>query len=178
MITPRIRAAAALVIAALIATGGGCVTEGGRGSKSGARPPRDARPERVVLAADGRFADTDANGYGDTNQVVAYVFGEPRYAVPIEADGSFEFTLLDLSGKKIRGWSFTREQGAEHRARLPAGPGFVFVLSLLEGGGDAVQESEAELIGTFTPAAGGAPLRFRLSAPIVIGRVRPGGSRS
>lgn len=152
----------------------GCVADRPRTGTS-APPPRSAPPQRVVPVADGRFVDTDANGYGDTNRVIAYVFADAGYQVPMEADGAFTFTLVDRAGKTIREWSFSRDQAAARRARLSVGPGFIFDLSLLEAGGsDATEEQEGELVGAFAPASGGDPLRFRLTAPVVIGRVRPG----
>ncbi len=155
--------------------GSGCVADngGGRGSRASQRPPADARAERVVPVVSGQFVDTDGNAYRDTNQVIVYVFTGGGYAIPIEADGAFEFTLTDRAGRPIRRWTFTRDEAAQRRARLPAGPGFVFTLSLLSGeGGDTVSEGEADLFGVFTPLSGDLPIRFRTSAAVVIGRVR------
>ncbi len=160
----------------LAGVGGGCVADnaGGRGSRTAQRPPPpDARAERVVPVVSGQFVDTDGNGYRDSNQVIIYVFTGGGYAIPIEADGAFEFTLTDRGGRPIRRWTFTRDEATQRRARLPAGPGFVFTLSLLAGeGGDTVNEGEADLFGVFTPISGDLPIRFRTSAAVVIGRVR------
>jgi hypothetical protein len=164
---------ASILVICLLALAG-CVSDGKRSGPG--RPPRDALPQRVVPVADGRFTDTDANGYGDTNRVIAYVFTDSRYQIPIAAEGAFSFVLRDLDGGSIREWSFTREEAAARRLTLSVGPGFVFDLSLLAGGGsDHVAATEGELMGAFTPASGEDPIRFRLTAPVVLGRVRPAG---
>ena len=78
---------------------GACVADNGK-ERTARKPPADARAERLVLAVDGKFHDTDANGYGDTVQVFAYVFGNPaRYELPLVAEGSFAFSLVQVRGE-------------------------------------------------------------------------------
>lgn len=152
----------------------GCVAE--KKERTARRAPSDARPERLVLAVDGKFHDTDANGYGDTSQVFAYLFTDLRYELPIVAEGSFEFSLLRPDGSVLRAWRFDEAQTAERLGRWPVGPGFLFVLSLRDSGTDVLESSDGELVAAFTPRGGGEPIRSRLDAPISVGRARPVGA--
>ncbi len=166
-----LRLCAAGLCLALLAS---CVESGNRrGSNSVRRAPAGAEANTVALFASGAFEDTDGNGYGDANQVLAYVYADPmRYPIPIEIEGSFTFTLTAMSGHVLAEWKFDEEAAARSRGRLPAGPGYVFQLSLLQASTDKIEQSEAELRCEFRPHKG-EPIRSRLSAPLIVGRTRP-----
>jgi hypothetical protein len=145
----------------------------------GGRPtptPASARPGLLSIAAN-NFMDTDGNKHRDLSTVVVYIFPDSaQYALPLAADGVFEFTLESADGRPVRHWRFDQRQTAEARRDLAPGPGFVFDLSLLENGSDRIAITEAELVATFHPAgAAGPPLRAR-TQPLLVGPIgRSGG---
>ena len=167
---PRLQLLACVGAPAILAA---CVAD--KNERAARKPPPDASPERLVLAVDGKFHDTDANGYGDTVQVFAYLFGDMRYELPLEAPGSFEFRLVNPDGSVLRTWSFDQTQVAERLGRSPVGPGYQFVLNLREGGTDVLEPADVELTAAFMPPRGEA-VRSRVDAPITVGRVRPLGA--
>lgn len=132
------------------------------------------KPESLTIVGS-NFQDTDDNRFLDTAPVVVYVFGDTRrYAVSLPAKGEFEFNLVDrTTGNSIRTWRFSQEVTEASMRTLPPGPGFTFVLSLLEGGTDRLEYHEGDLTCTFRPASGD-PLRARASAPVQIGQVMGG----
>lgn len=153
----------------------GCVSAG-PSRPAARRPPADARPERLV-PVQGQFEDTDGNRYGDSSLVVVYVYSRPHYDLPVPAKGSFEFTLADPGGTVIRRWEFDAASSERGRVTTPVGPGFAFTLSLLDDGGtDVVAGTEAELTCEFRASDGPERIRARVSAPVVVGPVRPGGA--
>lgn len=155
----------ATALAALAALAG-CVTEGG--PRDPGPQPADAVPRSLTLIAP-NFVDTDENQYRDTTSLVVYLFAG-GYAVPVTADGSFQFRLLDRGGRDtLATWEYPPAESAAALRRLGPGPGYVFNLSLLERGGDTLDLPDAKLVCTFTPASG-EPIRAESSAPVLIGK--------
>ena len=155
---------------AMAAALSGCVTDGP--ARPG-RQPSDIRPAKLIPAANGSFADTDANRYRDSSTVVVYIMGDvPGYHLPIAVPGEFTIRLEDPRGKPVAEWSFDKTQTAAALGKLPPGPGYVFELDLrkspMRRGSDVIEEPEADLVVEFTPEKG-EPIKARTTAPIVIG---------
>lgn len=145
----------------------GCVSEGG--PRDPGPQPAGAVPRAVTLIAP-NFVDTNENQYRDSTSLVVYLF-TPGYAVPVTAAGSFQFRLLDRAARStLATWDYPPEQVAAALRKLGPGPGYVFTLSLLDKGGDAIDLPDAKLFCTFQPAGGGEPIRTESSAPLLIGR--------
>jgi hypothetical protein len=148
------------------------VTEGG--PRDPGPQPTGAVPQALTLVAP-NFVDTDENQYRDSTSLVVYMFTS-GYAVPMTADGSFQFRLVDRGGAKtLATWDYTAAQSAAALRRLGPGPGYVFTLSLLEKGGDAIDLPDATLVCIFTPASG-EPVRAE-STPLLIGKSHLDGTR-
>jgi hypothetical protein len=165
---PVSRAIAGLIGLALVGAAGagsGCVS-----SKPAAAhaTPSSIAPAKIAPVA-GDFTDTDANRYRDTTRVIVYIYADSdKYPIPMKPEGSFQFRLENPQGKTIATWNFDRAKTAKAARQLAPGPGFVFDLSLLDLGTDKIEDSEAELLITFTPADGPV-LRARPSAPLLVG---------
>lgn len=146
------------------------------GGRTAPHTPSSAAPGRISVTV-GNFEDTDQNRYLDSTAATVYVWAAASgYPIPMRASGSFHFQLQDRTGKALADWEFGEAQAAVSLRELAPGPGYVFALSLV--GRDAIPESEAELVCTFTPKAGGPPIVARPGAPIAIGptsRGRRGG---
>jgi hypothetical protein len=152
-----------MILLAAVASAG-CVST----NPSAPATPSNIKPAKLVPIA-GDFEDTDANRYRDTTRVVVYLYADSeKYPLSMRADGSFQFRLENPAGQTIATWNFDRERTRKSLRQLPPGPGFVFDLSLLDLGTDKIQDSEAELIVTFTPVDGPV-LRARPTAPLLIG---------
>ncbi|MCC6659274.1 MAG: hypothetical protein IT437_00135 [Phycisphaerales bacterium] len=142
----------------------GCVTEGG--PRDPGPQPRGATPQSLSLIAP-NFVDTDENQYRDSTSLVVYLFAG-GYAVPVTAEGSFEFRLMDRKGKSaIASWEFSAAEAAGAVRRLGPGPGYVFTLNLQDKGGDKLEMRDAKLVCTFRPTTGDA-LRTE-SSPLLVG---------
>jgi hypothetical protein len=159
------RRAAALLAAFLLS---GCAS----GPHPAARAPENARPGALSLNVS-NFVDTDENGYLDTSTVMVFIFAETlQYQLPLRLAGEFDFTLEGPGGKTLAAWTFNRAQAAAALRDLGPGPGYVFELSLPDGGGgtDRLGATEAELACTFRPAEG-PPLKARTKSPLTLGRI-------
>lgn len=170
---------APLLAAALLTALSGCVDNGSTNVVPRPAPapqtPSSARPG-AISATVGNFNDTNNNGYRDTATAVAYVVA-PGYAIPMKAKGSFEFRLETRDGQLISRWVFDENQTAQALQTLAPGPGYVFDLSLLALGSDAVTQTEGVVLCTFTPA-GGEPIRAKPCGPVLVGpmsrQIQPG----
>jgi hypothetical protein len=166
---------AAASAAALLLLLAGC---GASTQQAGSRPPASATPGVLALTATD-FFDTDGNKFRDTSTIVVYIFADSaHYQLPMRAQGEFDFRLETPDGQPIGRWRFDRRQTEGARRDLAPGPGFVFELSLLQGGTDRIAAPAAELIATFIPADGEQPLHARTQSPLLVGSVgRSGGVR-
>lgn len=148
-------AGAALIVAALLA---GCMVEEKRsGPRPTPRQPEGVIPDRIVISAE-LPRDTDGNGYPDTTAASVFVFDSRYSLASLKVPGTFEFTLTATGGRKLATWSFNEEQTEAAARPAPAGPMYMFELSLLGQASDRMAQTEAELVGVFTPV-GGAPVR-------------------
>lgn len=153
-----VAAASAIVFAA------GCRTSDG----PKALPPQPTEVVASRLSASAALPqDTDLNGYPDTIDLTVFVFDD-RYPIPIDLPGSFVFKLsASKDAKLIREWDIPPDRVAAARRRMPAGPGYVFSLSLIENGGDQIEAQHVDLTAEFRPekgplvkARGGSTLRL------------------
>ncbi len=147
----------------------GCVTEPSARHRDVASPPSDVHATSVqIFAAAPR--DTNSNGYGDTISVTMYLFDEQRYPLPIAVSGSVRFDLKSGSGAVIASWGFSREETRRVLQSMAPGPGYRFELSLLDKGGDKLENQEALLTVEFQPESG-APVKSPGGVALRIGRV-------
>lgn len=114
----------------------GCATVPDDGpAPSKPRPAMESsehEPRQLWLAV-ASPTDSNANGYADTFQVIVYLFPDREVsAIPIWAEGSFEFELTTPDGEPIDRWYFGVEATERARQRLAPGPGFSFFLRLAE----------------------------------------------
>lgn len=154
------RSATAILLASLAlvpATLGGCATNGGGASVApgpATTPSGGAAPTQLLIAADSNLNDSDANGFPDTFQVVAYLFPDPQVsALPVWADGSFEFTLSSSDGEPIERWVFAPDASRAARVRTSVGSAQSFFLRFGEGR-DRMSPMVADLRGRFLGADG------------------------
>lgn len=151
----RMIAGAALAVAALLS---GCMVEEKRsGPRPTPRQPEGVVPDRIVLSAE-LPRDTDGNGFPDTTAVSVFVFDSRYPLASLKVPGTFEFTLTATGGRRLAKWNFSEEQTEAAARPAAAGPKYEFELSLLGQGGDRMAQTEAELVGIFTPV-GSAPVR-------------------
>lgn len=128
---------------------------------AGNRPASSPVPQQPVDVVASRMTisaalpqDTDLNGYPDMIDLTIFVFDD-RYPIPIDLPGAFTFKLSGAKeGKLIRQWDVPADKAAAARRRMPAGPGYVFSLSLLENGGDRIEAQHADLTADFVPVKG------------------------
>lgn len=154
-----LRCAACLIASAVGLLLAGCVADG-------PQPPPRTQPRSidipsglkvttVVLAADQYPIDTDNNGFVDTFGVNVFLF--PRrdeFPLPIHADGTFIFELLDRQENVIVRWNFDPELVAQARTSPLPGPSHQFRLSLLDHGSDQYPRTRTQLRSTFIPVDG------------------------
>ncbi len=108
-------------------------------------------PQQLWLAV-ASPTDANSNGYADTFQVIVYLFPDREIsAIPVWADGRFDFVLQTPSGEAINRWVFGNEATRQSRQRLAPGPGHAFFLRLPEGL-DVREPVVASLRASFTPA--------------------------
>lgn len=163
-LNPRLLAAAAAMIAGAVLAGG-CQSQPKRGPK---RPQPPAIQATQLLPSVKFFEDTDGNGFLDTVEVTLYVFSEQYPDASVFIPGGFEFKLTGREGRVLREWKLNEEQARAAVRRGPVGPGYIFRLSLLDGGTDKLDEASAELFASFVPA--GSPPVKSVSTTVRIGR--------
>lgn len=152
------RSAWAIVSSAASLLLGGCVTEGGRQRPELPKPPSDLRVTQVMVAV-GMPEDTDRNQYLDTYPVTVYLFDD-RFPLPVhaEADFSFEMIFRNAAGEVIDRrrprWTFPAEEANNRVARREPGLCFEFRLSLLDHGGDRIDDATGQLELTVRPKVG------------------------
>lgn len=134
---------------------GGCVTEGGRPTRSFPRQPESVQAT-IIQAYATPPRDTNANGYADTVNVTVYLFDE-KYPVPILLPGVMVFEFRKPDGSAVAQWSMTQEQVASAAKQLPPGPGYDFILSLVAASvSDRLEPQAVDLSVTFAPTWGNA----------------------
>ena len=146
--------ALAIVFAAACAVSmlAGCASDT-KGSKPVPTQPNDVVASRMSISA-ALPQDTDLNGYPDTIDMTSFVFDD-RYPIPIDVPGAFTFKLSGgKDGRLIRQWDLPPEKVAAGRRRMPAGPGYVFSLSMVENGGDKIEAQHVDLTADFAPING------------------------
>jgi len=139
------------------------------GSKPLPQQPTDVVPSRMTISA-ALPQDTDLNGYPDIIDLTIFVFDD-RYPIPLDVPGSFTFKLSGAKeGKLLREWEIPPDEAMAARRRMPAGPGYVFSLSLLENGGDRVEAQHADLTAEFVPLKG-ALVKMRGGSTLRLGKL-------
>ena len=139
------------------------------GSKPLPQQPTDVVPSRMTISA-ALPQDTDLNGYPDIIDLTIFVFDD-RYPIPLDVPGSFTFKLSGAKeGKLLREWEIPPDEAMAARRRMPAGPGYVFSLSLLENGGDRVEAQPAALPAEFVPLKG-ALVKMRGGSTLRLGKL-------
>jgi len=137
----------------------GCVADGPqpppRAQPRDISTPQGLRVHTVVLAADQYPVDTDNNGYVDTFGVNVFLFPrKDEFPLPIHAEGTLIFELLDREDRALVEWVFDSEQLRQARTRPLPGPSYQFQLSLLDHGSDRFRSMRVQLRCTFIPAVG------------------------
>lgn len=156
----------ASVAAALVAAGGlvcqvGCVSEVRQSPPKISRPkvsrpakPAGVRPEQMMLSA-GVATDADGNTFPDTIPVVIYLFGDTsRYALPLHADGEFEFEVVGTQEGRIGRWIFPAEEVVRAAGDSAAGVCYRFGLRL-GSGRDVIEGQTAGIRAVFTDSETG-----------------------
>ncbi len=130
-------------------------------------PGRNA-PQQLWLAV-ASPTDSNSNGYADTFQVIVYLFPDREIsAIPVWADGRFDFVLQSPDGEAIDRWVFGNVATERSRQRLAPGPGHSFFLRLSEGL-DVREPIVASLRASFTPADDGPQLTGNGAASVRLG---------
>ena len=154
-VRPLVTIALLLVPAAIL----GCVADG---PQPPPRPeprevsiPEGLKVHTVVLAADQYPADVDNNGFVDTFSVNVFLFPRPdEFPLPIHAEGTMTFELLDRDERPVVEWNFSEDDVRRARTRPLPGPSHQFQLSLLDQGTDRFRPTRTQLRVTFTPTGG------------------------
>jgi hypothetical protein len=137
---------------------GGCVTEGGRQRPELPTPPSDLRVTQVMVAV-GMPEDTDRNQYLDTYPVTVYLFDD-RFPLPVHAEADFSFEMIfrtdkgEVIDRRRPRWSFSAVEANNRVARREPGLCFEFRLSLLDHGGDRIDDASGQLELTIRPKGG------------------------
>ncbi len=131
-------------------------------------PPQTTAPTKVgVFATAPR--DSNANGYVDSFDVVVYVTSD-KFALPLAVPGAFEFRLIGKDKKELVRWNMDEIQTQAALRRMNAGPGYEFLLNVLEVGTDEFEPQAVELFAEFRPREG-KPVQAPLT-PFRFGRLR------
>jgi hypothetical protein len=153
------------VFALALSVASGCVSDEPRRPEIPAQAA-NARPSTLQVVA-GNPRDGNGNGYIDTVSVTAFLWEEQRSPIPLAVAGSFVFVLSRSDGTQLARWEFDEIRAAAAQVRMPAGPAYVFELSLLLQASDKVDAQQVELSATFAPrigdpvkSAAGTGLRF------------------
>lgn len=152
-----------------------CVSDGpSPAARQTPRPPEPQpagiMPKLVDLAATRYARDSDKNGYADEIAVTAFLFAPPHNA-PLVVPGEFRFSMLKLDGTKFGEWVFDSEKSAAAVERLLPGPGYRFLLSLLDHSTDMIPSEDVQLVCVFQPADG-EPVRGRNPIRVTVGQLR------
>lgn len=143
------------VILGVLLTAALAACEAGEKPRGPRRPqPAGVVPTALFPAAAPAFTDTDGNGYFDALEVTVHIFAEAYPESSVSVPGAFTFVLRGREGREIRRWEFDEAATAAVVRKRAVGPAYIFRLSLLEGGTDAIEESAGELSTSFRPAAG------------------------
>ncbi|MCC6229681.1 MAG: hypothetical protein IT432_10680 [Phycisphaerales bacterium] len=142
----------AVVFAAVCVAMTACAGNKG-GGKSLPQQPSEVVPSRMTISA-ALPQDTDLNGYPDMIDLTIFVFDD-RYPIPLDVPGTFTFKLSGAKeGRLLREWAIPPDKVVAARRRMPAGPGYVFSLSLLDNGGDHIEAQHADLTAEYMPLKG------------------------
>ncbi len=119
--------------------------------------------------ARGIVVDTDQNGYLDSGTATVYIFAD-GFALPLNAEGSFVFTVKSSEGQMLARWDITHDQAAVCRIKTQVGPGYGFNLDLRRVGAEKTDVRTANLVGEFTDTHGRSIRSGQLS--VTVGRAR------
>lgn len=140
---------------------GGCVSEIRESPPRVSRPkvsrpakPAGVRPEQMMLSA-GVATDADGNTFPDTIPVVIYLFGDTsRYALPLHADGVFEFEVVGKQSGHLGRWVFPEQEVERAAGDSAAGVCYRFGLRLGPGR-DVLEGQTAGIRAVFTETGTG-----------------------
>jgi hypothetical protein len=177
----------ALVAGMLLAPLGACETKvrtnDGRPMPPDPRPapqtPPEASANAIALRVGPKPRDTNGNGFPDQIQIEAYLFAQP-FPSPIHQHGSFIFELYATGQstapgvEPMRSWRVEKDDLDSRRTRTLYGPGYLLVLSLLEGGSDQYPLIAADLVCRFEPEGGGAAVQGSGVYTLQLGRQTAG----
>ncbi|MFN9992217.1 MAG: hypothetical protein ACK54H_02635 [Phycisphaerales bacterium] len=145
----------------------GCVAADDAPRQTAADTPVGARVTTMWLATTPP-QDSDGNGCPDLIDVSMYLFAEP-HPIPLQQPGTLLFKLVSASGEELASWQLAEEAVASGSASLPAGPGYLFRLNILDRGSDKLPRQQAEILATFT-GRDGTVVRQR-SSTFKVGKV-------
>jgi hypothetical protein len=155
-----------LAVCALLTPLAACVSADDKPAHNSPQRPADSKLTTMWLATT-LPQDTDGNGYVDLFDISMYLFAEP-YPIPVQQPGSLNFKLVNVQGKTLCEWNLDPAAVAAGSATLPAGPGYLFRLNLLDHASDTLPRQQAEILGTFT-SPDGSVIRQR-SSTFKVGR--------
>lgn len=143
----------------------GCVSD--KPAHREVRAPADLRPEHLVIAAY-PLLDDDNNGYPDTIPIVVYLWDE-RYPLPIWAEGSIRFRLVDENKHLIAEWEVPADVVRASRRRDQVGAAHQMTLDIRDATSDIRPLTNARLTGAFVgengvKAESGRPLGIQIGA--------------
>jgi len=145
----------------------GCVAADDANRQTASATPVGAKLTTMWLATTPP-QDSDGNGCPDLIDVSMYLFAEP-HPIPLQQPGTLLFKLVAVSGEELASWQLAEEAVASGSASLPAGPGYLFRLNLLDRGSDKLPRQQAEILATFT-SRDGTVVRQR-SSTFKVGKV-------
>ncbi len=126
--------------------------------------PADAKADALVLQVAAKPRDTNGNQYPDLIEVQANLFARP-HPMPLHEEGAFIFRLYpggrtdDPAVTPIREWRIEGDALDESRVINPLfGPTYQITLSILDEGTDRLPLMSADLVASFEPADGRAPV--------------------
>jgi hypothetical protein len=154
--TPRLPAAAAITLAALVSIGAGCVPAEPSPRNRPRAAPRDIPPSRVTLMLlESRDSDFDLTP--DTFVVDIVLFNEFESALPVRTAGEIEFHLIGADGEQLAAWSIDQEGVRRVQRTTALGlDGYRLTLSLRAAGvEDDIPAQGARLRARFLPAGEG-----------------------
>lgn len=149
----------------------GCVTENPR-SRPVPPPPKDVRPNKLLLSVNKFGADSDGNGYIDSFDATVYLFDERYINTSLAVPGRLTFRLTTVQGASIHEWALSEEATTAALKPEQAGPCYFVRLSLLERAlKDNLPSQTAEMSAWFSPARG-EPIRSTGGIPLRIGPLK------
>lgn len=150
----------------LTVLGVGCSLDGPVGERSRSAVPARVReaPREVaplegvdpvqILLVRGTPTDSDSDGYPDTIPALVYLFPDSEAsALPVWAEGEFEFRLIDSDQRPVANWVFPPDMAEQSKRTLQPGPAYSFFLRL-GGEDDKMEPVTLELSAVFRSSTG------------------------